>query len=163
MITIISALDIMDGIGDKNGNLLYNIPEDLKHFKETTMGGIVVMGRKTWDSLKRKPLEGRKNYIVTRDKKFSPEGAKVVHSIDDILKLSEKYSIYIIGGQEIYTSMIEYADNMILTHVHGEVNMEATSFFPQYDHKEWDVVEMVKHESTEKSPSFTITKYRKIK
>lgn len=160
-ITMISALDIADGIGDKDGKLLYRIPKDLEHFKETTLGGVVVMGRKTWDSLKKKPLEGRKNFVLTNDKDFKPDGAKVIYSIDEILKLSESYHIFIIGGGELYRQTIEYADSMILTHIH-KVNLNATSFFPNFSYEDWKVDSMVKTEEEDNSPSFTIAYYSRI-
>lgn len=161
MITLISAIDMADGIGDEEGKLLYNIPKDLEHFKNTTLGGVVVMGRKTWDSLKRKPLLGRKNYVLTNDKDFNPDGAKVLNSIDDIINLSKTYSIFIIGGGELYKQMIEHADNMIITHVH-EINISATSFFPPFSHEDWKIDEMNKYDEEGKVPSYTIAKYSRI-
>ena len=84
-IILISAIAMDFGIGDENGNLLFDLPKDLEHFKSITTGKTVVMGRKTWDSLPIKPLPKRKNYILTRDKDFKVEKkASVLHSIEDV-------------------------------------------------------------------------------
>jgi dihydrofolate reductase len=136
MITLIACVDMNNAVGDGEGNLLFNLPRDMKHFKAVTSGKIVVMGRKTWDSLPKKPLEKRKNYVLTMDKKFEPVGAKVLHDIDEVLELGKKHDVFVIGGGEIYHQLIDDADRLILTHVHT-VHPRGRVHFPDYDAKTW--------------------------
>lgn len=161
MITLVACIEMNNGIGDEDGNLLFNLPKDMKHFKSVTSGKIVVMGRKTWDSLPKKPLDKRKNYVLTRDNSFSANGAKVIHSIDDVLKLSKTHDVFVIGGGEIYSQLMPYADKMILTHVHI-VDGKARTYFPDYDWKDWKQTSKVKHEADEKHlHSFTFATYER--
>lgn len=161
MITLIACIDMADGIGDENGNLLFNIPKDMKHFQSITSGKIVVMGRKTWDSLPKKPLAKRKNYILTRDETFSPTGAKVIHDIEEVIKLGKTHDVMVIGGGEVYSQLIPHADKLILTHVH-EFNFKARTFFPEYDPQDWKPTNIQKHEADKKNPhSFTFATYER--
>lgn len=158
-IILVACIDMDFGIGDIDGDLLYNLPKDMEHFKSITTGKHVVMGRKTWESLPNKPLPKRKNYILTRDKSFKVDGAKVLNSIEDVLELSRGRNIYIIGGEEVYHQFMPYADEMMLTHVH-HVNQRATSFFPDYDDEDWKPVSLLKNEADEKHRySFTFANY----
>lgn len=118
MITLIAAMNKNRGIGFKN-ELLYDIPEDRKLFKDLTLGKVVIMGRKTWLSLPRKPLPGRTNVVVSRDG---------LH-LRKALELYKDRDICIIGGSEIYKQTIRYADVIRLTIVHDN-KKEADAFFP---------------------------------
>lgn len=160
MIKLIAMLDLNFGIGDSDGDLLFNLPKDLAHFKSITTGKTIVMGRKTWDSLPKKPLPKRKNYILTRDKYFETKGnAKVVNSIEEVLEMSKSRDVYIIGGGELYEQFLPYADEMILTHVH-KASMFAYTFFPDFDKEEWKPLSLVKNEADEKHKhSFTFANY----
>ncbi|GIN66312.1 dihydrofolate reductase [Bacillus sonorensis] len=162
MITLVACLDMNFGIGDGDGNLLFSLPRDMKHFRSVTSGKIVVMGRKTWDSLPKKPLEKRKNYVVTMDESFDPVGAKVLHSIDEVLELGRKHDIYVVGGGEIYYQLIDDADRLIITHVHT-ISNKARVHFPDFDAKEWRMVgEPVKNEADENHPySFSFATYER--
>lgn len=144
MITLIACTEMNMGIGNANGELLFKLPKDMKHFKSVTSGKVVVMGRKTWDSLPKKPLEKRKNYVLTNDKSFSATGVKVIHSIEEILKLSKTHEVFVIGGGEVYQQMMEHADKLIITHVHV-MDMSARTFFPEIDVREWKLVNVQKH------------------
>lgn len=158
-ITLIACIDMNNGLGDNNGNLLFNLPKDMKHFKSITSGKIVVMGRKTWESLPKKPLEKRKNYVLSRDNSFNPIGAKVVNSINEVLELSKSHDVFVIGGGEIYEQMLPHADEMLLTHVHV-VDGSARVFFPDYDYKEWKITSMTKHKADKQHEhSFTFATY----
>lgn len=162
-ISLIACVDINNGIGTADGRLLFNLPKDMAHFKSITSGKIVVMGRKTWDSLPKKPLEKRKNYILTHDKSFSPIGAKVVYSVDDVLKLSKNHDVFICGGGELYEQFIDYADKLIITHVHV-IHDNAKVFFPEFSHRDWRLVKSQKHEADDKHlSSFTFATYERIK
>lgn len=160
-LTLISCVDINNGIANGNGELLFNFPNDMKHFKSVTSGKIVVMGRKTWESLPKKPLEKRKNYVVTMDKHFNPVGAKTLHSIEEIIELGKKHDVYVIGGGEIYHQTIDYADRLLLTHVHV-VDYSAKVHFPDYDVREWKLSKMQENEADEKHPHrYTFAEYKR--
>lgn len=163
-ITLVACIDMNFGIGDSEGNLLFDLPKDIQHFKSITTGKTVVMGRKTWDSLPKKPLPKRKNYILTKDENFQPEGnAKVLHSIEEVLEISKSKEVFIIGGGEIYKQFMPYADRLIITHVHV-VNFSGRVFFPDIDYKEWNVDSMVKNEEDENHEhSFTFANYSRVK
>lgn len=128
-------------IGGDN-DLPWYLPEDLKHFKEITLGKTVLMGRKTYDSIfKRlgKPLPGRKNVIITRQTNYAaPEEVLVFNSFDDALKnISE--DVYIIGGAEIFKLGLPLAEKMYITHVKGDYPGDA--FFPEIDWSTWKKTE----------------------
>lgn len=138
-ISIIAAIGENRELG-KNGKLLWHISEDLKRFKKLTDGHIVIMGRKTYDSipLKWRPLSNRANIVITRNENYKAEGVIIVHSVEDALKeaqnekIQKKYpgEIFIIGGGQIYEQGIKYADKLYLTVVKGKY--EADVFFPEY-------------------------------
>lgn len=129
---MISAIARKDrAIGFKNA-LLWHIPEDFKHFKETTSGHVVIMGENTYTSIGR-PLPNRTNIVLSIDPNFSPEGCVVVSSIEEALakaKEVERDEIFIIGGASIYRQFLPYANRLYLTLVEGD--FEADTFFPDY-------------------------------
>lgn len=158
-ITIIANLAMDNGIGDADGNLLFHLPKDLKHFRNATSGKICVFGRKTFESLPKKPLPRRKNYVLTSDENYSYKGVKVIHSIDDILKLAKSREVFICGGGELYKEMLPYADKMIITFTH-DINFNARVFFPDFDTKEWKPSKPQKHEADDKhKQSFSFVTY----
>lgn len=130
-IILIAALQSDRGIGFQ-GDLLYHIKNDMKHFVEMTTGHTVIMGRKNWDSIpeKYRPFKDRENIIVTRQKDFKAEGAIVVHSIEEALEQASSETIYIIGGAEIYALALPYADVLDLTI--SDAEKEADTFFPAF-------------------------------
>ncbi len=137
--SIISALDENRGIGHKNG-LPWHLPADLKHFKETTLGGTVIMGRKTWDSIpeKYRPFKDRLNIVVSRSELELPEGVLLAHSLDQALELADpERKAFIIGGATLYAEAIEHpsCDELILTELEG--TFECDAFFPTYK-EEWN-------------------------
>ena len=136
-ISIIAAITPERVIGKKGGGLLWHIPEDMRHFKETTTGHTVVMGRKTYETLG-KPLPNRTNIIITRDRDYSASGCIVVHSLDEAIEKAALFDdrqtryneIFVMGGGEIYEQAIGLADKLYLTLVHK--NFEGDVFFPDY-------------------------------
>lgn len=104
-----------DGAIGINGNLIWKIPGDLKRFKDLTLGHPVIMGRKTWESLPKRPLPGRRNIVLTRQKDFESPGAEVVDSIDKALKITENQEPFIIGGAEIYNAFLPFTTRLFLT------------------------------------------------
>lgn len=160
MITLIATLDMVDGIGDKNGKLLFNIPRHNARFKNETKGKKIVMGRKTWDSLPKKLLRNRDKYVLTRNKDFKANGTSVIHSIDEVLELANDNDVVVVGGGDIFNQIIPYADRLIVTHVH-EFNFNARVFFPEFSPKDWKIQEKEKFEETDNLPSFTFATYDK--
>ncbi len=131
MISIIAAIQRKDrGLGFQN-KLLFRISDDLKNFKNLTEGNVVIMGRKTFESIG-KPLPNRENIVITRNENFKPEGVSVVHSLDEALELalSFKKEIFIIGGGEIYQQALPRTDRLYLTVIDGD--LPADTFFPDY-------------------------------
>lgn len=139
MISIIVAVSEDMGIGSNN-DLLWHIPEDLKRFKKLTLGNTVIMGRRTWFSLPKRPLPGRRNIVITDNPHEEFENAVTAHSIDDALaKCSEKDEIFIMGGGSIYKQFMPLADRLYITHVHKKA--PADVWFPEIDLRVWKVVD----------------------
>lgn len=139
MISIIVAVSEDLGIG-KNNELLWHIPEDMKRFKKLTMGKTVIMGKKTWESLPRRPLPGRTNIVITDQPGERFEGAVSVYSIDEaIRKCRKEDEAFIMGGGSIYRQFMPIADRLYITHVHKKA--PADVFFPEIDPKIWKVGE----------------------
>ena len=122
MITLVLAM-AKNGVIGKDGAIPWRLAEDLKRFKQITMGKPVVMGRKTWDSLPRKPLLGRDNIVVTRQKGWSADGAITAHSLEQALARGGDISV--IGGGEIYREALPQADRIELTDVNREFDGDA--------------------------------------
>ncbi|HVZ91432.1 MAG TPA: dihydrofolate reductase [Rhizomicrobium sp.] len=111
-----------NGVIGVNGTLPWRVPDDLRRFKALTMGKPCIMGRRTWDSLPRKPLPGRHNIVVTRDPQFRADGASLVHSLQEALAIAAgAEEICIIGGAEIYRAALPFADRIHLTEIHADV------------------------------------------
>lgn len=130
MISIIAVIGKNRELG-KDNKLLWDIPDDLKHFKKITSGHPVIMGRKTFESIG-SPLPDRQNIIITRDTNFKIEGCLIAHSIEEAFKLagSNEREIFIIGGGQIYKQALPYAEKLYLTIVEDEP--KADIFFPDY-------------------------------
>lgn len=134
--TIIAAIGKNNELGENN-NLIWHLPQDLKFFKETTMGKTIVMGRKTFESLP-KLLPGRKHIVLSSSNNF-PGEVTVYHSIEEFIGntsvLDEE--IFVIGGASIYKAFVEYASKMYLTHIDATCKT-ADAFFPEFNNEEWD-------------------------
>lgn len=122
-ISLIWAQAVSGVIGDA-GTIPWRLPEDLAHFKELTLAGAVIMGRRTWDSLPERfrPLAGRHNIVITRQPDWAAEGATVAHSLAEALTAAADASVWIIGGGEIYRQAMPLADRLEVT----EVDLDAT-------------------------------------
>ena len=137
-LSIIAAIDKNRCIGNK-GQLLCRIPSDLKNFRRLTYGRSVVMGRKTFESIG-KPLEGRLNIILTRNRELEIDNCKVVNHINEVLAMKRNLSeIFIIGGGEVYKAFFEYVVRMYLTKIDAE--FEGDTFFPNYSPLNWLLTE----------------------
>lgn len=130
-VVLIAAMGLNREIGHGN-KLLWNNSEDMKHFKKMTQNSIVVMGRKTHESIGR-PLPNRVNIILTNNKDYVSEGCSVVNSLKELFKTLDKYEyqpVFIIGGGEIYTQLMPYSDRIELTVIPSKFP-EADAFFPE--------------------------------
>ncbi|MDA3779394.1 MAG: dihydrofolate reductase [Bacteroidales bacterium] len=148
MISIIVAVAENNVIG-KNNKLLWHIPRDMKHFKETTMGHHIISGRKTFESFG-KPLPKRTNIIVTRNNNYTQEGCIIVNSLEDALDYAKNDTeIFIIGGGEIYKQALNFADRIYLTKVHH--SFDGDTFFPEINPNNWKETDRKKIDSDEKN------------
>jgi len=125
-----------NGVIGANGALPWRLPDDMRRFKALTMGKPCIMGRKTWDSLPKKPLPGRTNIVVTRDPAFAAAGAVAAHSFEEALGEAQKENpaeIMVIGGADIFAAALPLASRIYLTEIHaapaGDVHF--ASFAPQ--------------------------------
>jgi dihydrofolate reductase len=124
-------------IGDR-GKIPWRIADDMRHFKAVTMGKPMIVGRKTWDSFPKKPLPGRTNIVVTRDRAFAAAGAMVVHSLDDALVRAQAENppeIVIAGGADIYDALRDRAERIYLTQVHAV--FEGDAMLAPFDRVRW--------------------------
>lgn len=134
MISIIVAVAKNGVIGDKN-SLLWHLREDMIHFRTTTSGHPVVMGRKTYDSIGR-PLPKRTNVVITRDTNLTIEGCTMAHSLEGAVALFDKSEeVFIIGGAQIYRQALPLADRIYLTVIDKEY--EGDTSFPEIDYSQW--------------------------
>jgi dihydrofolate reductase len=147
MVSIIVAIADDNGIGYKN-DLLWYIPEDLKRFKKLTSGNTVIMGKRTWESLPKKPLPGRKNIVITDIPGEKIEFSITAYSIEDALSKCEAHEeIFIIGGGSIYRQFMPVADRLYITHIHKKA--PADIYFPAIDPEIWEPVEKEDHREAE--------------
>ena len=159
MLKSIAAVSENWGIG-KDGDLLFSLPADMKFFRQTTAGGVVIMGRKTLESFPGgKPLPKRVNIVVSRSPGYAPEGAIVVHSPEEALIEAEKHQgeKFVIGGGEIYAKMLDKCGECLITKV--QAAPEADTFFPDLDaNPDWILAEE-SEEFEENDLKFKFTRY----
>ena len=138
MISIIVAIAENSGIG-KNNDLLWHIPEDLKRFKRITSGHTMIMGKRTYESLPKRPLPDRRNIVITDIPGEYFEGCEMAYSIEDaVAKCNPEDENFIIGGALIYRQFLPIADRLYLTRVHQ--SFEADVFFPEIDNSKWILI-----------------------
>ena len=148
---IVLVLAMADnGVIGASGTIPWRIPEDMKRFKALTIGKPIVMGRKTWDSFPKKPLPGRTNIVITRDKGWTAEGAVTVHSLDDGLtraRAENPSEIAVIGGGEIYKAALPLATRVELTEVHTDATGDTQ--LPQFDRATWRELSREEHATSD--------------
>lgn len=154
---IIAAVSLNNVIG-KDGNIPWHSKEDFKHFKNTTMGYPLIMGRKTFESLG-KPLPGREHLVVTRNSNYKTEfeKVKIFSSLDEAISFTEKLNtekIFIIGGGEIYKAAIKYADILIISRM--KINVEGDTYFPPIKDDIWKIT------ASDKFEDFEVITYSRI-
>ena len=158
-LSLIAAIGKNRELG-KGNQLVFTIPEDMKHFKEMTSGHAIIMGRKTFESIGR-PLPNRTNIVVSRNKDYEvPEGVIKVTSIEDALECAKKFEAneaFVVGGEQIYKLSMPFADNLYLTLVDAEVP-DADAFFPDYSEFKKVIDERVSQDENHTYRFVTLTK-----
>jgi dihydrofolate reductase len=140
-----------NGVIGLEGGLPWYLPADLKHFKRTTMGHHLIVGRRTWEEVG-KPLPGRSMVVVTRSREFAAEGAQIAHSMEQALELaSGDDEVFVGGGAQIYRIALgrDLIDRIYLTRIHHEVKGDTS--FPKVDLDKWELVSEEHHEADEKN------------
>jgi len=158
---LIAAVGRNRAIGLDN-QLLWHLPEDLAHFKETTAGHAVLMGRRTWESLppRFRPLPGRRNLILSRQADFRPEGAEVSASLDQALSLlAADERLFIIGGADLYAQTLPLANTLILTEVDDAPAADA--FFPEISPQDWQESARESHRSAS-GLDYAFVRYQRV-
>lgn len=161
---LIVAVDENWAIG-KGNDLLVSIPQDMKFFRETTMGKVVVCGRKTLETFPGgQPLKKRTNIVLTRDKDYTVKDAIVLHTVEEVLEELKKYEeedIYIIGGESIYRQFLPYCKLAHVTKIHHAY--EADTYFPNLDEMDdWEVTG-VSDEQTYFNLEYEFVRYERVK
>lgn len=149
-----------DGAIGIDGNLIWNLPGDLKRFKSLTLGHPVIMGRKTWESLPKRPLPGRRNIILSRSKDFTAEGAEIANSLEEAFKMTSGEQPFIIGGAEIYNAFIPYTSRLYLTLV-DDVCKEADARLDLNLKKNWEEISREPDLTTPEGLTFRYINFKK--
>lgn len=156
-VSLIVAYSTNRTIGRDNA-LPWKLPGDLAHFKRTTMGCPVIMGRKTWESLGR-PLPGRRNIVITSQTGYQATGAETVTSLDQALERTrDSAEVFVIGGAQIYAQSLSVASRVVATEVHAHVQGDA--FFPELDSNIWQETSR-NHQPEENGLSYDLVEYRR--
>jgi len=149
-IALIVAVAKNGVIGAEN-SIPWYCPADLQYFKRTTIGAPVLMGRKTYQSLQIKPLPGRQNIVVTRDRECSCDGCDLVYSVEEGLQLAQSNErIFVIGGAEIYQQVFGRADELYITYV--DTIVEGDRFFPSISVEDWHLIRHETYMADDKNP-----------
>jgi len=156
-LTIVVAIDAKRGIGINN-NLPWRLPEDLAHFKRTTMGHPVIMGRKTFDSIGR-PLPNRRNIVITRNAAWAREGVESVSSLDEAVALVGDTPACIIGGGQIFAEALPRTERMVVTEI--DKTFDCDAFFPEIDRTQWKEIAREQHHSESNGFDYAFVTYQK--
>ncbi|PKP77333.1 MAG: dihydrofolate reductase [Alphaproteobacteria bacterium HGW-Alphaproteobacteria-3] len=156
-----------NGVIGRDNGLPWRLSGDMAFFKRVTMGKPVIMGRKTWESLPKKPLPGRPNIVVTRDAAYGAEGAEVVTSAEDALARGAALAaalgtdeVMVIGGAQLYAETFDHATRLYITEVHAAPEGDVS--FPAFDASQWREVSREHHEADEKdSAAYSFVLYEK--
>ncbi|OGI75705.1 hypothetical protein A3C67_02865 [Candidatus Nomurabacteria bacterium RIFCSPHIGHO2_02_FULL_42_19] len=161
MISLIAAIGKNNEIGKKNW-LLWEMPADMKHFRETTRGHTVIMGQKTFESIG-KPLPNRRNIVVTKDDAFNASGVEISKDLEKTLSdFKENFEeVFVIGGAIVYSQAIKVADKLYITHVDGKFP-DADTFFPEIIPVVWNEVKREEHKKdTDNAFNYTFSIYER--
>jgi len=159
-ISIIAALSDNGVIGKEN-DLPWRLPADMKHFKEVTMGKPVIMGRKTFESIGKKPLHGRKNIILTTRTGYKADGAHVVHSLEAAFEAAgDAEEVMVAGGSSIYKEALPRANRLYLTFIHE--HFEGDTKFPDLNPANWTEIDREDHEKNAHPYNFSFVTYERV-
>ncbi|WP_423192237.1 dihydrofolate reductase [Cupriavidus sp. H18C2] len=148
-----------NGVIGRDNTLPWRLPEDLQHFKRTTLGAPIIMGRKTWDSIGR-PLPGRRNIVVSRNRDLKLEGAEVAASLEDAQRLCVGVEqVFLIGGAQLYAEALPSADRLIVTEIDADI--EGDAFFPAVDRSRWIEVARETHHSAANGFDYAFVTYER--
>lgn len=156
-LSIIAAMSVNRVIGINN-TIPWKLPEDLKYFKNLTLGKSIIMGRKTFDSIGR-ALPSRENIVVTQQQNYQAQGVKVAHSLQKAIELAENPEIFIIGGAEIYKQSLPLVETIYLTLI--EKFFDGDAYFPKLDPKIWQLVKEDPHYSESEKFAYKFQIYKK--
>lgn len=162
-LSLIAALASNRAIG-KDNELLWHLPEDMRHFRETTRGKPVIMGRKTWESLPEsfRPLPGRHNIVVSRDPAYQASGATLAGSLADALRQAEAQTsaeeVFVIGGAQLYREALPLANRLYLTEI--EQDFDGDVFFPDVQPQDWEEISRQPSQGTS-GPQFSFVVYQR--
>ena len=160
IISLVVAVAKNRAIG-KDGHLLCHLPEDMRHFREVTLGKPVIMGRKTWESLPEafRPLPGRHNIVVSRNAAYQAEGATVATSLEEALaQAGNADQVSIIGGADIFRLALPIADILDMTEI--EADFDADTFFPEFRQEDWQEISR-KTQQSQSGLTFSFVEYRR--
>jgi dihydrofolate reductase len=149
-VTLIAAV-ARNGVIGADGGIPWHLPEDFAHFKATTLGHTLVMGRATYESIGR-PLPGRTTIVLTRDVDWSADGVLVAHSVEGALARADG-DVYVAGGAAVYEAALPYADAQVISEIDQEP--AGDTFYPPFDPHEWVEAERVSHDG------FTVVSWRR--
>ena len=139
-----------NGVIGRDNRLPWRLPDEIAYFKRVTMGNPVIMGRRTWESIG-KPLPGRRNIVVTRQRGFEAPGCTVVHSLDEAWKAAEgAEEACVIGGTTLFEESLPTAERIHYTEV--EADIEGDTFFPPFDRSQWSEREVERHPADARHP-----------
>ncbi len=161
IISLIVAMDAKGGIGRQN-RLPWHLPDDLKRFKQLTMGHHLIMGRKTYESIGR-PLKGRKMIVLSR--RHQPNAGEIIFVPDmnaaiEICRKAGETEVFVVGGAEVFREALPFAQRIYLTKIMAEV--EADTFFPKWDESEWEIISQTEHPADDRHAfSFRFVDYVK--
>jgi dihydrofolate reductase len=156
-LSIVVAFDRQRGIG-VNNTLPWHLPEDLAHFKRTTSGHPIIMGRKTFDSIGR-PLPNRQNIVITRNRQWQHDGVDAVESLDAALSLVGEKEAFIIGGAQIFAEALPRTDRLIVTEINHAFDCD--TFFPPIDPTRWQEVAREQHQSAKAGLPYAFVTYHR--
>jgi dihydrofolate reductase len=151
-VTLIAAV-ARNGVIGADGDIPWHLPEDFAHFKATTLGHTLVMGRATYESIGR-PLPGRTTIVVTRDPDWSADGVLVAHSLKEALTIAGDAEVFVAGGATVYEAALPYADVQLLSEV--DLEPEGDTFYPPVDTEVWTAVSREPHEG------FTVVRWERL-
>lgn len=156
-LTLIVAFDRQHGIGIQN-RLPWHLPEDLAHFKKTTSGHTIVMGRKTFESIG-KALPNRRNVVLTHNAEWGQDGVEKIDSINHIQAFTQEDAVFVIGGAQIYQQVMPLADTLIVTEI--DATFACDAFFPAIDLAHWQEISRERHYSDKNQWHYAFVTYKK--